>query len=377
VEHKTVIMCLYPTLIKNPKYKENKKNGGQVPPVTDKRVMYVPIGCGNCMECKKKKANEWVTRLQEECKSAKNGVFTTLTFSNESYKKLAAECKHTGYELDNEIAALAIRNFTNRWRKKYKKTFRYFFVTELGHGETEHLHIHGIIWTNVEMPLVEKMNEIERVWSYGYIHKWKEYRGKKINYVNGATANYMIKYMMKQDPLHLEYKQKILCSNGIGKNYTKTYAAKFNHFNDKETRDYYLTESGKKSSLPIYYRNKIYTEEEREKIWLNKLDKQERYVLGQKIAAENIEQYIKIRQVARQRNAMLGYKNYKNENRLEYEQKLREINQMKRIENKNKSNKYWMNLNKALNEGYQYSLKCLNEINEIKEQRKRIGFRTE
>ena len=32
-------MCLYPTLIKNPKYKPNKKNGGQVPPVLDKRVL--------------------------------------------------------------------------------------------------------------------------------------------------------------------------------------------------------------------------------------------------------------------------------------------------------------------------------------------------
>ena len=43
-------MCLYPRLIKNPKYKPNKKNGGRVPPILDSRVLAVPIGCGKCLE---------------------------------------------------------------------------------------------------------------------------------------------------------------------------------------------------------------------------------------------------------------------------------------------------------------------------------------
>ena len=59
-------MCLYPKLIANPKYKANKKNGGNVPPIFDKRVLTIPIGCGKCIECKKKKAREWQVRLSEE-----------------------------------------------------------------------------------------------------------------------------------------------------------------------------------------------------------------------------------------------------------------------------------------------------------------------
>ena len=43
-------MCLYPRLIENPKYKITKKNGGEVPPILDNRVKFVPIGCGNCYE---------------------------------------------------------------------------------------------------------------------------------------------------------------------------------------------------------------------------------------------------------------------------------------------------------------------------------------
>ena len=48
-------MCLYPRLIKNPKYKENKKNGGVIPAFLDERVLAVPIGCGECIECRKQK----------------------------------------------------------------------------------------------------------------------------------------------------------------------------------------------------------------------------------------------------------------------------------------------------------------------------------
>ena len=48
-------MCLYPTLIDNPKYKSNKKNGGVIPLCIDERIKKVPIGCGYCEECRKKK----------------------------------------------------------------------------------------------------------------------------------------------------------------------------------------------------------------------------------------------------------------------------------------------------------------------------------
>ena len=67
-------MCLYPKLIINPKYKPNKKNGGQVPAIFDKRVIYVPIGCGKCMECRKQLARNWQVRLNEEIRENKKYV---------------------------------------------------------------------------------------------------------------------------------------------------------------------------------------------------------------------------------------------------------------------------------------------------------------
>ena len=41
--------------------------------------------------------------------------------------------------------------------------------------------------------------------------------------------------------------------------------------------------NGGKLNLPIYYRNKIFTEEEREKLFLDKIEKGIVYVLGHKL----------------------------------------------------------------------------------------------
>ena len=72
-------MCLYPQLIKNPKYKATKKNGYKAPLIKDDngnylidpRTLYVPVGCGNCIECRKQKARQWQVRINEEQKKYK------------------------------------------------------------------------------------------------------------------------------------------------------------------------------------------------------------------------------------------------------------------------------------------------------------------
>lgn len=332
-EKKRKSMCLYPKLIKNPKYKANKKNGGVIPAVFDERLLYVPIGCQNCIECRGKKAREWQVRLNEEIKSARNGHFITLTFSDESIKDLAKDCKATGYELDNEIATKAVRLWLERWRKKHKKSIRHWLITELGHNGTENIHLHGIIWTDHDL------KEVEQTWKYGFMWKGKETNGKYENYVNEKTINYIVKYVNKVDEKHTKYKSIILTSAGIGHNYTKQQQGDHikNKYKGKETIETYRTPTGQKIALPIYYRNKIYTEEEREKLWLDKLDKEERWVLGTKIdISETITNYDKILKSAQEKNKRLGYgdgtKDWKKE---EYEKARRLLMQQTRIEKAN------------------------------------------
>ncbi len=287
-------MCLFPRLIENRKYIKNKKNKGVIPPLKDKRTLYVPTKCGKCIECKKQKGREWAVRLHEEIRNEKNGKFVTLTFSNESIKELSSTIKGLkGYNLDNEIATKGVRRFLERWRKKYKKSVRHWLVTELGQKGTENIHIHGIIWT-------DKKEEIEKIWKYG--HVWIG------QFVNEKTINYIVKYINKTDEKHKEYESKILTSNGIGKGYIERIDSKANKYKKGKTKETYTTRQGTKLALPIYYRNKIYTEEEREELWLEKLDKEERYILGEKISIKNgEEEYYKTLEYYKKLNKRLGY----------------------------------------------------------------------
>lgn len=321
-------MCLYPKLIKNRKYIANKKNKGIIPPLPtimingkeykDTRVLEVPVGCGKCMECLKQKNREWSVRLQEEIRHDKTGKFITLTFSPEELEKLGSEIKATGYMRDNEIATLATRRFLERWRKDKKKSVKHWFVTELGQENTEHIHIHGIIWTT------ENEKYISEKWKYGNI-----WIGK---YTNERTINYITKYINKIDPKHKEYKPKILTSAGIGKGYFDRTDYLKNRYK-QNTDERYTTKQGVKLALPIYYRNKIYSDEEKEKLWIEKLNKNERYVNGEKTTSD--DEYNKLREYARALNKELGYgddtinweqKKYENERRnIKYIEKIRKL----------------------------------------------------
>ena len=270
----------------------NKKNNNNPPEITDERVKWVPVGCGNCMECRKQKKREWQIRMNEEIKHDKTGKFITLTFSNEELDKLIQE---TGIQESNAVATIAVRRFLERWRKKYKKSVKHFLITELGHNGTERIHLHGILFTN------EKTETIKEIWKYGII--WIG------QYTNEKTINYIMKYITKVDEDHKGFKAVILTSSGIGKQYTENkHKRNKNKYQEDKTDETYRLPNGAKSALPIYYRNKIYTDEEKEKLWLNKLDKQERYVNGTKISVKNGEElYYKVLKTAQETNKRLGY----------------------------------------------------------------------
>lgn len=340
----------------NPKYTRNKKNGGVVPPVSDKRVLYVPVGCQTCIECKRQKARNWQVRLHEETRHRRDGRFITLTFSNEAIAKLItqdnekAERNATvnyetgeymkppslgdlkGYDLDNGIAIKAMRMFLERWRKKYKVSLRHWLVTELGHQNTENIHLHGIVWCDEE-----QLKELPKIWSYGYV--WKGYEknyGGIENYVNEKTVNYIIKYISKVDPDHVAYKSIVLCSPGIGRNYNGRY----NRFNGENTDETYRTRTGHTINLPIYYRNKIYSDKQREILWLQKLDKNVRYIMGNKVAGDDTALIDNLTEYHRRTSRQLGYPPpefiYKQS---EYENKRRQLLVNKRLDAANQKHK--------------------------------------
>lgn len=315
-------MCLFPRLIRNKKYLPNQKNGWQQPPVNDYRVTFIPVGCGECIECYKQRQKQWQVRLSEDIKHNRNGKFITLTFDKkrEDVQNIWENLKldTDPYLKDNELCTRATRLFLERWRKKYKKSLRHWLITELGHGETEHVHMHGIIWTD------EPVSEIAEKWKYGFI--WPRYNWRD-NFVNERTINYITKYVAKKDHQHQGYKQIILSSPGIGAGYMNRHDWKNNKYNGAHTDETYRTGSGHKIALPTYLRNKIYTDDQRELLWLQKLDKMERWVCGERVDISNgLDEYWKLLDFHRRRNYQLGYGNgIKDWNKETYERQQREL----------------------------------------------------
>lgn len=265
-------MCLYPKLILNRKYLPSKKNEWQAPPLKDERVKYITARCGKCYECRKQISREWQIRMSEELKNNPNAIFVTLTISEEELRKLKKET--TGDE--NDLATLATRRFLERVRKQEKKSIKHWFITELGHNGTNRIHLHGIIWD-------VKAEELVRTkWKYGHVF---------IGYANYKTITYIVKYMLKKDLDHRHFTGKVLCSAGIGKGYENSLNAKRNAFKEEETDETYICKNGAKINLPTYYRNKIYTEEEREKLFIHKIEKGEVWVMGEKCDFKNQAEY--------------------------------------------------------------------------------------
>lgn len=267
-------MCLYPRKMINRKYTATAKNTvyvtdvptNAIPELTDLRCAYIEIPCGNCIECRKQKANEWRCRMSEELREHKYAYFVTLTFSPEELLKLTRETRRCECNL---IAGVAVRRFLERWRKKHGKSLRHWCISELGHEGTERLHLHGIIWSDTEIG----KEYLEYYWHYGEI--WCG------EYCNQQTINYIVKYITKIDTDHKGFYGQIFASPGIGRRWVDRHQNDPTYtYRPGKSRTDYVLKNGQKVKMPTYFKNKIYNEDEREKIWRDFMDKEKISIMG-------------------------------------------------------------------------------------------------
>ncbi len=287
-------MCLYPTWGINPKYKPNKKNGGNPPKCEDGRLLYVPFKCGKCIECRKQKQREWRVRLAEELKD-NFAYFVTLTISDQGLQYLE---KRTGLRIEgnpNEIATYAVRLFCERVRAATGKSMRHWFTTELGE-DTDRIHLHGLTFGQNTAKLLRKH------WTFGGI-----FIG---TFTNERSINYMTKYMLKVDLKHPTYTPVVLASKGIGKGYIKRGGGKWQKDNYKKiTVPSYTFRNGTKMSMPKYYKDKLFSDEERETMWLNNLERGYEYIGGEKVRADDTQTIENLRKFYRRKGVNIFHDN--------------------------------------------------------------------
>lgn len=307
----------------NKKYTATKKNGGIIPdmpvigyekeitpngeevytPKYDTRVSEIEIPCGNCIECRQAKAREWQARLSEEIKEWKFKYFVTLTFSPEGLqqiclKKRIPEC--------NAAAAFALRHCLERYRKDHKVSLRHWCVTELGHENTERIHLHGLLMA--DSPL--EFKELERK-ENGIIAEWKYWKYGIIfvgDFVNQMSVNYMVKYMEKIDNDHKGFIGQVLASPGIGRKWVEKAKTDYK-YRPKQTLDFYRLPNGSKIKLPKYWKNKFLNEEERELVWREFMDREKISIRGNNYDQKTVtnKTLSNITTKAQQVNTELGY----------------------------------------------------------------------
>lgn len=271
-----------------------KRNQFNPPQPSDGRLRWIEVGCGYCYECMKQKANSWKFRLQQEIKNKENTkcLFVTLTFSDESLQELQQVGKENQNHTEevNSIAKVAVKRFRERWRKKYAKSPKHWFVTELG-GEYGRIHLHGILFedTNSE--------ELAELWKYGFV-----YIGE---YVNEKTIEYIIKYLYKGSDIDRTYTPIVLTSPGIGKTFFQTFDCQ----QLSPERSTVRLKSGIQMEAPTYYKQRQLTEEQKVQLHRKNLDKGEIWVDGIRYIDDPSQEMniTKARKEAMKRYQRLGY----------------------------------------------------------------------
>jgi len=208
----------------------------------------VPVPCGKCPECMKRRISGWSFRLMQQERISNTAHFITLTYDTNHIHITA-----------NGFMGLNRRDvqlFFKRLRKAHTKgtsNIKYYVCGEYG-GKTNRPHYHAIIF-NVKLELIQP------AWQLGQVH---------YGTVSGASVGYTLKYMSKPSriPMHRNddrQREFSLMSKGLGSNYL-TKAMITWHHKSLHDRMYCTTDDGKKISMPRYYKQKIYHETQRKAI---------------------------------------------------------------------------------------------------------------
>lgn len=211
------------------------------------------VPCSKCPECKARRASGWSFRLMQEERVSSSAFFITLTYDTD-YVPIT---RNGFMGLDKKHLQL----FFKRLRKAHGntgETIKYYAVGEYG-GKTYRPHYHIILF-NAQLELIEPAWRVKDV-PIGHIH---------FGYVEAASVGYTLKYISKPSriPLHRNDDRQpefSLMSKGLGMSYLSDSMVHW-HKCDLENRMYVNLQDGKKASMPRYYKDKIYNDEERLKI---------------------------------------------------------------------------------------------------------------
>lgn len=200
------------------------------------------VPCGQCPICKKRRVSGWLLRLEEEDRHSFSSYFVTLTYDEENLPYT-----------ENKLPTLDhkhFQKFMKKLRKCQKQRLKYYMCGEYG-SVNERPHYHLIIFNLLDTTCIKNS------WNHGSIH---------IGQATSASVTYTASYINKAgrvpvcsaDDRKAEYSTM---SNELGRSFITPEMEKY--YQKDPSKLYVIRKGGKKIPLPRYYRNLIFTEEQR------------------------------------------------------------------------------------------------------------------
>lgn len=219
----------------------------------------VPVPCGRCPPCKKRRVDGWVFRLLQEEKRSVCARFVTLTYAphsvpispNGHLTLSRSEWVVNDVTLKKEYKCGDLQLFFKRLRKSLPGVnIKYYACGEYGGGLGARPHYHAIIFNAPDDAIFD-------AWSID---------GKPIGKVDiGDVSGDSIAYTMKYIDKDVEVRgrrnddrvpQFAVMSKGLGSNYVTPEVIDYHH--DDYSRLYLMRDGGHKVAMPRYYKSMIY-----------------------------------------------------------------------------------------------------------------------
>lgn len=242
--------CFHPQVIRN-------KETGE----------FLQVPCGHCLACYRNRQNGWIKRLTYEQSQAESSYFITLTYRDADcpcddagqmivYKpdvqKLHMDLRkrfQMGEFLDTSLVPFGGAPVRVSLDSNIK--FKYYLVSEYG-PEGARPHYHGIYF-NLPRDRYTVEELFKSVWRRGFI---------EVDPCTPRAISYVTKYLVNH---HLCPNPDVprpfaLMSKGLGEGYVEKFGDW--HRADPANR-LYCPDHGTKTTMPRYYRDKIFSDEDK------------------------------------------------------------------------------------------------------------------
>lgn len=212
------------------------------------------LPCGQCEHCRKRRASAWSFRLMRHSRTQPTSWFITLTYNTDH-----VPLTKNGYMSLNKRD---VQLFMKRLRKLDDGKLSYYCAGEYG-SENQRPHYHilmfGLLSSAYQVSDTDyRIDVVNQAWGKGEVH---------IGSVTDASVGYSLKYISKprRIPMHNRDDRQRECSlmsKRLGAQYLTENMIRW-HKDDLLERMYVPLDDGKKIAMPRYYKDKVYTSEER------------------------------------------------------------------------------------------------------------------